>query len=137
MILQFPFYFGILGVLEVSGLIASIASTSIAWSGPRTFGLVTFLSAGAVNFFVPSGGGQWAVQGPLVVRGAEALGVDVASAVMAMSYGDAWTNLLQPFWALPLLGIMGLRARDILGYTAVLLAVTGAVFIICVLAFTA
>ena len=69
--------------------------------------------------FVPSGGGQWAVQGEVLLRAGQALGVDPATTVMAFSYGDAWTNMLQPFWALPLLGIMGLRASDIIGYTAV------------------
>jgi short-chain fatty acids transporter len=126
-LLQFPFYFGILGLLKSSGLIAQIAEVFVAISGPSTFPVLTFLSAGFVNFLVPSGGGQWAVQGPVMMEAVSELSVEPARAIMAMSYGDAWTNMLQPFWALPLLGIMGLSARDIIGYTAFVLAVTGPV----------
>ncbi len=70
---------------------------------------------------MPSGGGQWALQGPLVLTAGAAVGADLGEVVMAFSYGDAWTNLLQPFWALPLLAITGLRARDLVGYTAALM----------------
>ena len=80
-----------------------------------------FLFAGIVNFFVPSGGGQWAVQGPIVMPAAKALGVPLGKAAMAIALGDAWTNMIQPFWALPLLGIAGLGIRDIMGYCVVAL----------------
>ncbi len=125
-LLQFPFYFGILGVLEAGGLVGALAEGSVdlarslaalglpvAWC----FDTVTFFSAGLVNLFVPSGGGQWAVQGTIVAEAAAELGVPLERAVMALAYGDEWTNMLQPFWALALLGITGLTARDILGYT--------------------
>ena len=124
-ILQFPFYFGILGVLQVSGLIEQIAEFFVSISTQVTFPIFAFLSAGIVNFFVPSGGGQWAVQGQVLMEAAKQLGVPTHEAIMAFSYGDAWTNMLQPFWALPLLGIMGLEARDIIGYTALVMFVTG------------
>ncbi len=126
-ILQFPFYFGILGLLKASGLITQIAEFFIGISTAQTFPIFTFLSAGIVNFFVPSGGGQWAVQGPVMMQAVETLGVAPEKAIMALAYGDAWTNMLQPFWALPLLGIMGLRAKDIIGYTAFVMLVTGPV----------
>ncbi|MFP4600022.1 MAG: short-chain fatty acid transporter [Persicimonas sp.] len=126
-ILQFPFYFGILGLLKASGLITQIAEFFISISTAQTFPVFTFLSAGIVNFFVPSGGGQWAVQGPVMMQAVETLGVAPEKAIMALAYGDAWTNMLQPFWALPLLGIMGLRAKDIIGYTAFVMLVTGPV----------
>ncbi|MFT4705323.1 MAG: short-chain fatty acids transporter [Bradymonadia bacterium] len=126
-LLQFPFYFGILGLMKASGLIIAISNGLVALSSPATFPVVAFLSAGLVNLVVPSGGGQWAVQGELLLTAGHALGVDPARTVMAFAYGDAWTNLLQPFWALPLLGIMGLRAKDIVGYTAVILVVMGVV----------
>jgi short-chain fatty acids transporter len=80
-----------------------------------------------VNLFVPSGGGQWAVQAPVMLPAALALGADVPRVAMAVAWGDAWTNLLQPFWALPVLAIAGLRAKDIMGYCLVLLIVTGVV----------
>lgn len=124
-LLQFPFYFGILGLLVTSGLIIQISDFFLSISTAKTFPLFTFLSAGIVNFFVPSGGGQWAVQGPVMMEAMVRLGVSPHRAIMALSYGDAWTNMLQPFWALPLLGIMGLKARDIIGYTALVFLVTG------------
>ena len=87
--------------------------------------LWAFLSSGFVNLWVPSGGGQWALQGEVLLTAGRDLGVDPAMTVMAFSYGDAWTNMLQPFWALPLLGIMGLKARDIMGYTFMAAVVVG------------
>ena len=92
-----------------------------------TFPLFTFLSAGIVNFFVPSGGGQWAVQGPIMMPAGKALGVDPAITGMAIAWGDAWTNMIQPFWALPALGIAGLSARDIMGYCIITLLFTALV----------
>ena len=124
-VLQFPFYFGILGILRESGLIGQISEFFLAVSTESTYPLFTFLSAGIVNFFVPSGGGQWAVQGPIMVEAIDDLGVSAERVIMALSYGDAWTNMLQPFWALPLLGIMGLKARDIIGYTGFVFLIVG------------
>lgn len=124
-ILQFPFYFGILGLLKASGLIDQVAQFFVEISTARTFPIFTFLSGGIVNFLVPSGGGQWAVQGPVMMEAVRELGVSAEKVIMALSYGDAWTNMLQPFWALPLLGIMNLRAKDIIGYTALVMFVTG------------
>lgn len=124
-VLQFPLYFGILGMLKASGLIVQLSEVFVAISSPSTLPVFTFLSAGLVNLVVPSGGGQWAVQGPVMMAAARELGVPPERVVMALAYGDAWTNMLQPFWALPLLGIMRLRARDIIGYTTLLCLVTG------------
>ena len=86
-----------------------------------------------MNLFVPSGGGQWAVQGPIAVEAARAFDIPVEQVIMAVAYGDQWTNMLQPFWALPLLAITGIRARDILGYTALFLLVGGAWMVGCLL----
>ena len=134
-ILQFPFYFGILGVMKASGLIQWIGGGLVAIANPTTFPVIAFLSAGLVNLFVPSGGGQWAVQGELLLTAARQLHVEPGAAVMAFSYGDAWTNMLQPFWALPLLGIMGLKAQQIIGYTAVVFLLMLAVVPLALLAF--
>jgi short-chain fatty acids transporter len=120
-ILQFPFYFGIIGVMKAAAIIPWVSSGLVELSSERSFPLFAFLSAGLVNLAVPSGGGQWAVQGDILLGAGGELGVDPASTVIAFAHGDAWTNMLQPFWALPLLAIMGLRARDIIGYTAVVL----------------
>ncbi len=124
-VLQFPFYFGILGILAGSGMIGQIAEFFVTVSTEQTYPVFTFISAGIVNFFVPSGGGQWAVQGPVMMEAIEELGVAPHKAIMALAYGDAWTNMLQPFWALPLLGIMGLKARDIIGYTGLVFLISG------------
>jgi short-chain fatty acids transporter len=86
-----------------------------------------------VNLAVPSGGGQWAVQGPVVIEAGHALGIDNGTLVMAVVLGDQLTNMIQPFWALPLLGITGLRAGQVLGYTAVVMV---AAFVIAALAIT-
>lgn len=129
-ILQFPFYAGIMGVMALSGLVGVMAQGVAEVATEATFAPLTMISAGLVNLFVPSGGGQWAIQGPLVVQSAEALGVPLGKAVMAFAYGDAWTNMLQPFWALPLLGITGLEARQIVGYTATLMILVLPVYLI-------
>lgn len=127
-VLQFPLYAGIMGMMAQSGLAASVSSWFIDISNAETFNLFTFLSAGVVNFFVPSGGGQWAVQAPIVIPAAQSLGVPLNHAAMAVAFGDAWTNMVQPFWALPLLGIARLGIRDIMGYCTVALLWTGLVF---------
>lgn len=129
-ILQFPFYAGIMGMMTTAGangvsLAGAISDFFVSISTQRTFPLWTFLSAGIINFFVPSGGGQWAVQAPIMMPAGKALGVTPNITAMGIAWGDAWTNMLQPFWALPALGIAGLGARDIMGYCAVILIVTG------------
>ncbi|WP_026372727.1 short-chain fatty acid transporter [Agrococcus lahaulensis] len=127
-LLQFPLYAGILGMMTGSGLIQVFSDWFVAISTPTTFGMLALLSAGLVNFFVPSGGGQFAVQAPILLDAAERIGVDPAIPIMAVAYGDQWTNMIQPFWALPLLAIAGLKMRDILGYTTVTLIASGLVF---------
>ena len=127
-LLQFPLYAGILGMMTASGLITVFSDFFVDISTPQTFGVFAFLSAGLVNFFVPSGGGQFAVQGPIMLDAAKQIGVDPSVAIMAVAYGDQWTNMIQPFWAIPLLAIAGLKMRDILGYTTITLIASGIVF---------
>ena len=127
-LLQFPLYAGIMGIMATSGLITVFSDFMVETAGPSTFGLLVFLSAGVVNFFVPSGGGQFAVQGPVMLDAGARLGVDPSVTIMAIAYGDQWTNMIQPFWALPVLAISGLKIRDILGYTMVTLIASGLVF---------
>ncbi|MBA6340929.1 short-chain fatty acid transporter [Colwellia sp. MB02u-10] len=131
-LLQFPFYAGIMGLMKFMGpdgvsLAGYISQGFVNISTVDTFPLFTFLSAGVVNFFVPSGGGQWVVQAPIMMPAAIELGVDTARTAMAIAWGDAWTNMIQPFWALPLLGIAKLGARDIMGYCLVILVYSGIV----------
>ncbi|MEQ9263277.1 MAG: TIGR00366 family protein [Owenweeksia sp.] len=120
-LIQFPLYFGIMGIMKYSGLVSEISTFFISISTPATFPIFTFMSAGLVNIFVPSGGGQWSIQGPILIQAAQQLGVPEPKCIMAMAYGDQLTNMLQPFWALPLLGITGLKAREIIPYTLFLL----------------
>jgi short-chain fatty acids transporter len=127
-LLQFPLYAGIMGIMATSGLITVFSDFMVEAAGPSTFGVLAFLSAGVVNLFVPSGGGQFAVQGPVMLDAGARLGVDPAVTIMAIAYGDQWTNMIQPFWALPVLAISGLKIRDILGYTTVTLVASGLVF---------
>ncbi|GAA3829489.1 short-chain fatty acid transporter [Brevibacterium ammoniilyticum] len=132
-LLQFPLYAGILGIMSGTGLIAVFSDAFVSIANPVSFGVLALLSAGLVNFFVPSGGGQFAVQGPIMLDAANQLGVDPSIAIMAVSYGDQWTNMLQPFWALPVLAIAGLKMRDILGYTFITFLGSGVVMALALL----
>lgn len=124
-ILQFPFYAGITGMLKGSGLASQIASFFSYIAGPSTFDLISFYVAGLLTLFVPSGGGLWVIEAPIVISAAKALGTDIPKTCMAVAWGDAWTHMIQPFWALPVLAIAGLKLRDIMGYCVILLIVSG------------
>ena len=133
-VIQFPFYAGIMAVMVDTGLAQQISQGFIAIADADSLPFYSFISAGLVNMFVPSGGGQWAVQAPIVIPAAQELGADIARVAMAVAWGDAWTNLIQPFWALPVLAIAGLKAKDIMGFCVVQLIITG-VFISLMLSF--
>lgn len=132
-LLQFPFYAGIMGMMTYKGLennvslAGAISDFFVNVSNGTTFPLFSFLSAGIVNIFVPSGGGQWAVQAPIMMPAAVTLGVDTAKTAMAIAWGDAWTNMIQPFWALPVLGIAKLGAKNIMGYCLMVLLYSGVI----------
>ncbi|WP_168012637.1 short-chain fatty acid transporter [Halomonas salinarum] len=126
-VIQFPFYAGIMAIMVQSGLAQSLSEAFVSFASAETLPFWSFISAGVVNLFVPSGGGQWAVQAPVMLPAAAALGADVPRIAMAVAWGDAWTNLLQPFWALPVLAIAGLKAKDIMGYCLVQLLISGAI----------
>jgi len=134
-LIQFPLYFGILGIMVGSGLIGQISDWFVQISTENSFPIYSFFSAGLVNIFVPSGGGQWAVQGPIIIKAASELGISYPKAIMALSYGDQLTNMIQPFWALPLLGITGLKAKEILPYTLILFLAGLFIFLIGLLLF--
>ena len=129
-LLQFPFYAGIMGLMVAANadgisLAGIIADFFVKISNNVTFPVLTFLSAGIINFFVPSGGGQWAVQAPIVMPAATEMGVEYGRAAMAIAWGDQWTNMIQPFWALPALGIARLSARNIMGYLVIITIYVG------------
>lgn len=133
-ILQFPFYAGIMGIITgvgASGICFGtvISNACISISTPTTYPLLTFLCAAVLNMFVPSGGGHWAIQAPIMFAAGANLGVDPGLTGTAIAWGDAWTNLIQPFWALPALAIAKLNAKDIMGFCIIDLLVSG--LIIC------
>ena len=134
-LIQFPLYFGIMGLMKSSGMVSMVSDFFVNVSNPTTFPIFTFLSAGIVNIFVPSGGGQWVIQGPIVIEAAQQIGVPYWKTIMALAYGDQTTNMLQPFWALPLLAITGLKAKEILPYTLILMLVGSTIFILGLLLF--
>ncbi|GGE02842.1 short-chain fatty acid transporter [Psychroflexus salis] len=127
-LIQFPLYFGIMGIMKDSGLVSEIANLFSNFANEEFLPILTFFSAGLVNIFVPSGGGQWAVQGPIAIESALKLGVDLPKMIMALAYGDQITNMLQPFWALPLLAITKLKAHEIFPYTLLIFIVGSLIF---------
>ena len=133
-LLQFPFYAGIMGIITgvgasgiCLGTVVSEAFVNISTS--TTYPIYTFLCAAILNMFVPSGGGHWAIQAPIMFAAGEALNVDHGLTGMAIAWGDAWTNLIQPFWALPALAIAKLNAKDIMGFCLIDLVVSGFIII--------
>jgi short-chain fatty acids transporter len=115
-ILQFPFYAGIIGIMTGTGLVDTMTEGLLSVATEDTFAVVAWITGGILNLFVPSAGGEWAiVGGPMMLAGAE-LGIPHGQTIAAYAVGDAHTNLLNPFWAIPLLAITGLRARDMFGY---------------------
>ena len=131
-LLQFPFYAGIMGIIMGVGksgicLGTVISDACISISTPTSYPLFTFLCAAILNMFVPSGGGHWAIQAPIMFSAGADLGVDPGLTGMAIAWGDAWTNLIQPFWAIPALAIAKLNAKDIMGFCLIDLFVSGAI----------
>lgn len=122
-LLQYPFYGGIMGIMLGTGLVASIAPWFTRIATEHTLPVLAFLLAGLVNFFIPSGGAQWAVQGPPFIEAARMLGTELSLVVMGIAYGDQWTNIVHPFTVIPVALLTGLKARSIIAYSAVLFLV--------------
>jgi short-chain fatty acids transporter len=134
-LLQFPFYAGITGILKGSHLATVIAQFFADIATVDTFNIISVYVAGLLTMFVPSAGGLWALEAPIVLETAKALGSDIPKLCMAVAWGDAWTHMIQPFWALPVLAIAGLKLRDIMGYCVITLFVSGIVINIAFLIF--
>jgi short-chain fatty acids transporter len=122
-LLQFPLYGGIRGMLTDTGLAQLISEGFVAFSTHGTLPFWSFISSNIISLFVPSGGGHWAVQGPFMVPASVRLNVDPALTAMAVAMGEQTANMIQPFWALPVLAIAGLGIRDIMGYCVMALLV--------------
>tara|TARA_B110000467_G_scaffold161743_1_gene183470 strand:+ start:1703 stop:2077 length:375 start_codon:yes stop_codon:yes gene_type:complete len=124
-----------MGIMNSSGLVDIFSNFFINIANENTFPIYTMLSGGLVNIFVPSGGGQWAVQGPIILQSAMEIGVSIPKSIMALVYGDQLTNMLQPFWALPLLGITELKAKELLPYTLLIMCIGFVIFLSCLIIF--
>ena len=130
-LLQFPFYAGIAGLMGYAGgstgmsIAQVIAQFFVNISNGFTFPLFTFISSGIVKIFVPSGGAHWTVQGPIIMSAAQSFTETVSEgkAAMSLAWGNCWGNLLQPFWLLPVLDVAKLKIRDVMGYCVVCLIV--------------
>ena len=145
-VLQFPFYAGIMGIMIHTGLGKAIAMWIAGGATIGTYPFICFLVAGFVNLFVPSGGGEWAVVGPTIVEAAKTLGAGlspdqlthfIAKSSMAVGYGDSWTNMIQPFWTLAFMPVIAagtkMQARDIMGFAFIGLIGSGIIFTLCIL----
>lgn len=134
-LLQYPFYSGIAAVMADSGLARMVVDLFVTVSGVATLPFFALLSGGLLNLFIPSGGGQWAVQGPIMMSAAVELGADLPRTAMAVALGDQWTNLIQPLALVPVLAIASIELRRIMGYCFVALLWSGLVFSLALLLF--
>lgn len=129
-ILQFPFYAGIFGMMKFTGLVEVFAQWIISFTTPDTFPAFVAVLSNIIGYFIPSGGGKWAVEAPYIIQAGAALGVPHAKTVIAYSFGNDWVNLIQPFWALPFMSVVGLEFRDFVGYTFIAWIVIGIVMLL-------
>ena len=129
-LLQYPFYAGFAGMMADTGLARMVIDLFVQISTAQTRPITTYFSGAILNLFIPSGGGQWAVQGPIAMQSAIELGANVSITAMAVPFGDQWTNLIQRLIAIP---VLGLHVRDIMGYCAVALMYTGPIYVISIL----
>ncbi len=134
-LLQYPFYAGIAGLMADSGLARMVVDGFVSVSSAESLPLFGFLSGGLLNLFIPSGGGQWAVQGPIMMAAAQQVGADLPRVAMSVALGDQWTNLIQPLAIIPVLTIAGITVREIMGYTFVALLWSGMIFALALILF--
>jgi short-chain fatty acids transporter len=128
LLLQYPIYGGIMGIMTATGLAGVIAEWFQTFSTTRTLPFWGYISSIIISIFVPSGGGHWAVQGPFIVPAAVALHVNLAATAQGVGYGEGVANMIQPFWALPLLAIAGIGMRRVMGFTVITFFVSFVVF---------
>ena len=130
LILQYPLYGGIMGIMTATGLAGVISKLFLGFSTAHTLPFWTYMSSLVITLFIPSGGGHWAVQGPFVLPAAKALGASMAGTTMAVAMGESVANMIQPFFALPILAIAGIGMRRMMGYMVI-------TFVVAFLAFAA
>jgi short-chain fatty acids transporter len=134
-ILQFPFYAGIAGVITATHLNELLAGAFVRLSTPATFPPLVALYSAVLGVFVPSGGSKWVIEAPYVMSAAHSLKVHLGWVVTAYDLGEALANLVQPFWMLPILGLFRLGARDVMGYTFVVFVALAPVVLVLVTLF--
>lgn len=128
LLIQYPLYGGIMGMMTGTGLAGVIAQWFVGFSTAATLPFWSYLSSVIISLFVPSGGGHWAVQGPFVVPAAAKLGASQAASAMGVAIGEEVANMIQPFWCLPILAIAGIGLRRVMAFTAMLFFVAFVVF---------
>jgi short-chain fatty acids transporter len=128
-ILQFPFYAGIFGVMNNTGLGYWLGATFAEASSPRMFPVFVYVYSALMNLFVPSAGSKWLIEAPFLIPAGRELGVSVKTVLFAYMYGDSTTNMIQPFWCIPILAVSRLRFGDIAGYAFLVATVCGLVTI--------
>ncbi|SAL72605.1 short-chain fatty acid transporter [Caballeronia udeis] len=125
MLLQYPFYGGIMGIMAATGLAEVVASAYIRVASATTLPFLSYLASGLITLFIPSGGGHWAVQGPFTIPAAMHLGASLPGTSMAIAAGEMAGSLLQPFWAIPVVAIAGVGVQRVLGFTLVIFLTAG------------
>jgi short-chain fatty acids transporter len=128
LILQYPLYGGIMGIMTATGLAEVISKAFLAFSNGHTLPFWNFVASIIISLFIPSGGGHWAVQGPFAVPAAAQLQTSQAATAMAVAMGEQVANMIQPFWALPVLAIAGITLRRVMGFTVMSFFVGAIVF---------
>lgn len=119
LILQYPLYGGLMGIMTSTGLAAVLSQAFIRLASARSLPIYTYLTSLIITYFIPSGGGHWAVQGPFAVPAAKTLHASLAGTTMAVAMGESTANMLQPFWALPILAIAGISMRKVMGFMVI------------------
>jgi short-chain fatty acids transporter len=130
-ILQFPFYAGIFGLMQNTGLGRWIGHLFAELASQDSYPGVIYVYSALMNLFVPSAGSKWLIEAPFLVPAAHSLDVSVVTVLLAYAYGDSTTNLIQPFFAIPILAVTRMRFGDVVGYT---LLIAGACFAVSAVA---
>ena len=128
LLIQYPLYGGIMGMMTTTGLAGVIARWFLTFSTAATLPFWSYAASIVISLFVPSGGGHWAVQGPFVVPAAVKLGASQSATAMAVAIGEEVANMIQPFWALPVLAIAGVALQRVMAFTVVVFFVAGIVY---------
>jgi short-chain fatty acids transporter len=119
LILQYPLYGGLMGIMTSTGLAGVLSAAFIRFSSVRTLPFFTYLTSMIITLFIPSGGGHWAVQGPFAIPAAQSLHASMAGTTMSVAMGESVANMLQPFWVLPILAIAGISMRRVMGFMVI------------------